>query len=222
MGLTRSEVVYELFLTNLPQGAFLASDVLALAPPIAGPLNQFLPTKTRSRTPTAGVLMLPLGRNVGRSSPNGSGTCAWRWVINLSLLPYVPPSLLQPFHRCLSAPRLPLATLLPRLACPGKPPASLGATLLLKLMGRYAAPRARSCARLKGVKKPMSRCGYSTTLRLSVEPGICHHTQRTPGRGIGLLAQASKGVSCERTKQFCQRDSSRLCCCSCCLLLAVE
>src|SRR6266567_1293055 len=33
--------------------------------------------------------------------------------------------------------------------------------------------------------------------RLSVEPGICHHAQRTPGGGIGLLAQASKSVSCE-------------------------
>src|SRR6266568_4203971 len=32
---------------------------------------------------------------------------------------------------------------------------------------------------------------------LSVKPGICYHAQRTPGGGLGLLAQARQRVSCE-------------------------
>src|SRR5713101_8029536 len=50
-----------------------------------------------------------------------------------------------------------------------------------------------------------------TPRRVPVEPGVCEHAQRTPGGGLGLLAQASERLSCDRTHQFCQRDSSRLC-----------
>jgi len=55
-----------------------------------------------------------------------------------------------------------------------------------------------------------------------LSPGVCHHAQRRPGGGLGLLAEASKSLSCERTEQLCQRDSSRLCRCSRCLLPALE
>src|SRR4051794_40834556 len=58
--------------------------------------------------------------------------------------------------------------------------------------------------------------------RLPLEPGVCRHAQRTPGGGIGLLAQASQSVSRNRTGQFCQRNSSRLCCGARCLLLTLE
>src|SRR5713101_704693 len=61
-----------------------------------------------------------------------------------------------------------------------------------------------------------------TPRRLPLEPGVCDHAQRTPGGGIGLLAQASQRVPCDRTGQLCQRDSSRLWRCSRCLLLALE
>jgi hypothetical protein len=50
IGYTHKGVVYELFFTRLPQDAFTASDVVALAPPIVGPLNQCLPMKTRRST----------------------------------------------------------------------------------------------------------------------------------------------------------------------------
>ncbi len=36
-----------------------------------------------------------------------------------------------------------------------------------------------------------------------LSPGVCHHAQRTPGGGIGLLAHASQSVPCERTGQLC-------------------
>ena len=48
IGRTRKDVIYELFFTHLPQGAFTASDVVALAPPIVAPLNRCLPMKTSS------------------------------------------------------------------------------------------------------------------------------------------------------------------------------
>src|SRR6266566_6266828 len=41
---------------------------------IVGPLNRCLPMKTRSKTPTAGVLMRPPDKKRGRLSRNGSGT----------------------------------------------------------------------------------------------------------------------------------------------------
>jgi hypothetical protein len=47
-----------------------------------------------------------------------------------------------------------------------------------------------------------------------LSPGVCDHAQRTPGGGFRLLAQARQSLSCGRTEQFCQRDSSRLCRCS--------
>ncbi len=68
VGLTRSGVVDELFFTNLPRGAFTAADVVALAPPIVGPLNLPLPMKTRNRTRTAGALTPLAARNAGKSS----------------------------------------------------------------------------------------------------------------------------------------------------------
>ena len=36
-----------------------------------------------------------------------------------------------------------------------------------------------------------------------LSPGLCRHAQRTPGGGIGLLAQASQSLSRHRTGQFC-------------------
>src|SRR5260221_2972965 len=61
-----------------------------------------------------------------------------------------------------------------------------------------------------------------TPRRLLLEPGVCHHAQRTPGGGIGWVAQASKSVSRNRTGQLCQRESSRCCCCARCLLLTLQ
>src|SRR5437588_11018432 len=48
----------------------------------------------RSRTPTGGVLMHPLDKKRGRLSRNGSGTCAWNWVMYLSRPRCARPSLL--------------------------------------------------------------------------------------------------------------------------------
>ncbi len=135
------------------------------------------------KTPTAGVLMPPVGRNAGRSSHNGSGTCAWSWAISLSLLPCAPPSLLRPFQRRLSVRLAPLVTLLPRLVCPGKLGASRGATLLLKLMAPCAAPLARRYTRLNSAEKPMAPCGCSTLpgLEMVVAVGCASSVSGTAG-----------------------------------------
>jgi hypothetical protein len=145
------------------------------------------------KTPTAGVLMPPVGRNAGRSSHNGSGTCAWSWAISLSLLPCAPPSLLQPFQRRLSARLPPLATLLPRLACPGKPGASRGATLLLKLMAPCAALLASRCTRPNSAEKPMAPCGCFMPPGLEiVVPVDCASSVS----GTGVARKSRVGSAC--------------------------
>jgi hypothetical protein len=55
--------------------------------------------KTRSKTPTGGVLMRPLDKKPGRLSRNGCGTCAWNWGICLSRRRCARPSLLLPSKR---------------------------------------------------------------------------------------------------------------------------
>ena len=69
---------------------------------------------------------------------------SWSWAISLSLLPCAPPSLLQPFQRRLSARLPPLATLLPRLACPGKLGGSRGATQAPQADGTLRCPGGKS------------------------------------------------------------------------------
>ena len=69
---------------------------------------------------------------------------SWNWAISLSLLPCAPPSLLQPFQRHLSARLPPLATLLPRLACPGKPGASQGAARAPQTDGTLRCPAGKT------------------------------------------------------------------------------
>lgn len=162
VGLKRGGVVYELFLTKLPQQAFTASDVVALSLH-RGAFEPTLADEDQEQDEgLAGVLTPPVARNAGRSSRNGCGTCAWSWAISSRQHPCAPLSLLQPFLRRLSSPRTPLATLLPKRACPGKLGASRGATLLLKLMGHCAVPLARHCARPNSAEKPMAHCGCST------------------------------------------------------------
>jgi hypothetical protein len=51
---------------------------------IVGRVPRCLPMKTRSETPTAGVLMPPLDKKLGRLSRNGSLPCAWNWGMCLS------------------------------------------------------------------------------------------------------------------------------------------
>src|SRR5260221_1746365 len=96
------------------------------------------PMKTWSKTRIAGVLTLPAGRKPGRSSRNGSGTCAWSWDISLSLSRCAPPSLLPLCPRPKSSSLPPRAMASPRLPHPGKLAASLGRTSSSSLTGRCA------------------------------------------------------------------------------------
>jgi hypothetical protein len=89
IGTLRDGLIYELFLTKLPQEAFTSSDVVALASRIVGPSKR--PSQMRTRI--VGVLMPPADKKPGRSSHNGCGTCASNWGIGLNLLQCAPPSL---------------------------------------------------------------------------------------------------------------------------------
>ena len=94
VGITREGVVYELFLTQLPQQAFTAADVVALASSIEALSRMPWLMKIKNKIPTAGVVMAPVVRNAGKSSPNGCGTFGWNWAINWRLRLRAPPSLL--------------------------------------------------------------------------------------------------------------------------------
>lgn len=82
IGIQRDGLIYELFLTKLPQQAFTASDVVALASSIVVPLRPHSPTRIWSKTRTVGVLILLADKKPGRSSRSGSGTSVWSWGIN--------------------------------------------------------------------------------------------------------------------------------------------
>ena len=55
VGVIRDGVVSELFLTNLPQSAFTASDVVSLYAAPVGPLKRPWKTKTSNKSRTAGA-----------------------------------------------------------------------------------------------------------------------------------------------------------------------
>jgi hypothetical protein len=74
--------------------------------------------RTRSKTPTAGVVTRLLDKKPGRPSRSGCGTCGWNWVMCLSRLRYARPPLLPPYPRpegssppprAMASPRLPPA-----------------------------------------------------------------------------------------------------------------
>jgi hypothetical protein len=79
VGLTRSGLVYERCFTNLPQGAFTAADVVALAPPIAGPLNPPLPIRDQEQDPDRWCSHSPCGQQAWQL------VCQWVWNLRLEL-----------------------------------------------------------------------------------------------------------------------------------------
>src|SRR5437764_4845385 len=116
----------------------------------------------RSKTPTAGVLMRPLDKKPGRLSRNGSGTCAWNWVICLSPLRYARPSLLLPSKRSQrnKGPDKVMASL--RLPCPGKRGVSRGRTSPSNPTECCTAQMARRYAQPSSAVTPMAVCACST------------------------------------------------------------
>src|SRR6266536_2430408 len=79
-----------------------------------------LPMKMTNRTPIAGAVMHRLDKKPGKSSVNGSGTCAWNWAISLSPLRCAPPRLLLPSPLSHRTRLLPRAMLPLRWACAGR------------------------------------------------------------------------------------------------------
>ncbi len=88
IGTTRGEVVYELFFTALPVGAFTPADVMDLYLHRGHSRRSSL-MRIKNKTLTAGVLIRPAGRSSGRSSRSGSGICAFPWDMLSIPLPCV-------------------------------------------------------------------------------------------------------------------------------------
>jgi len=162
---------------------------------IVGPLNRCLPMKTRSKTPTGGVLMRPLDKRRGRLSRNGSGTCAWNWVMCLRRRRCARPSLLPPSQRPQRSNHLCRAMASRRLPCPGKRGVSLGRTSPSNPTGCCTVRLARCCVQPSSAVKPMAVCAYSTA----------------PGYLIVAAAQSVRSVS-GTGKQPRSRVASVYCC----------
>jgi hypothetical protein len=69
------EWVYELFITTLPIAGFLVEDVLDLYHGRGADRGQCSLMKTSKKIQTAGAPTPSVGRNSGKLSVNGSGTC---------------------------------------------------------------------------------------------------------------------------------------------------
>ena len=96
-----------------------------------------LPIKTWSWTQIAGVVMLHVVKNYGKSSASGYGTFAWSWVTSLLPNRCAQPSLLLPSHLRKQRP-LPHGDFArQKWLCPGKLVASRGETSLFSPMARY-------------------------------------------------------------------------------------
>jgi hypothetical protein len=93
----------------------------------------------RSKIPIAGAVTPPVGKKHGRSSVNGSGTCAWNWAITCTLILSALPSVHLHTRRRPLLPLLHRALRPPLSPHPGKPVASRAQTLFSSPMGRCAA-----------------------------------------------------------------------------------
>jgi len=129
------------------------------------------PWKTRSLSPTAGVVTRPGDKKPGRSWLSGSGTSAWSWGIDFRLNRCAPPSLHLPSHRSMSTrPRVRPHLLPPRPPrgmrhlpplLPGKLAASPVQTFHSNLMGPFGVQQATSWSLMSDVKKSMAVCASS-------------------------------------------------------------
>src|SRR6266702_4548734 len=127
IGHTRKGVVYELFFTHLPQEAFTASDVVALAPPIVAPLNRCLPICDQEQDPDRWCSHAPgFPRSLADRLAMGPRTCAWNWGMCLSRRRCARPSLLPPSQRLQRSRRLCRAMASLQSPCPGKRVVSQG------------------------------------------------------------------------------------------------
>ncbi|HEU5383850.1 MAG TPA: hypothetical protein VFV38_51275 [Ktedonobacteraceae bacterium] len=109
VGLRRLGVVSERFLSNLPQGAFTASDVVSLSLH-RGAFETALEDEDIEQEPDRWCgATPPAGRKPGRSWLNGRGTSAWSWDTSWHLSQCAPLHLLLPRLLPLSSPCPPQA-----------------------------------------------------------------------------------------------------------------
>src|SRR5947209_10376304 len=146
---------------------------------LVGPLNQCLPMKIRSKTPTGGVVTRPLDRKPGRLSRNGSGISVWSWVICLHRRRCARPSLLLPSPRPQRNKDQGKAMASLRLPCPGKRGVSRARTSPSNPTECCTVQRARRCAQPSSKALLMAVCACSTA----------------PGSASVVAAQSVRSVS---------------------------
>src|SRR6266581_4382849 len=162
IGHTRQGVVYELFFTHLPQDAFTASDVVALAPPIVAPLNRCLPICDQEQDPDRWCSHAPgFPRSVADRLAMGPRTCAWNWGMCLSRRRCARPSLLPPSQRLQRSRRLRRAMASLQSPCPGKRVVSQGKISPFSPTGRCPVRLASRLWPTSDAEKPMEAYAWS-------------------------------------------------------------
>jgi len=171
VGLTRDGVVYELFLTNLPQNAFISSDVVSLYLH-RGAFETALEDEDEEQDPDRWCSHSAWGELAWQI------VAQWTWNLRLELGHQLKP---EPLRTTEFAPALPpqnehvpTRPTSPPASAPasgyappatatrlGKLAASPGPTFPFNLMGRFGVPQAISWFRMNGVEKAMAVCGWS-------------------------------------------------------------
>lgn len=166
VGVERNGIVYELFLTMLPQGAFTAADVVTLYLH-RGSFENALSDEDTEQDPDRWCSHTAWGQECWQIVAQWVWNEArWNWVIASILIQCARRSLLLPSWLG----RLQLPTRLlrcrgmgqPKSLWAGKQAASLVVTLLSSRMAPYAALPTRSSQRMSGVGKPMGACVWCT------------------------------------------------------------
>ena len=161
VGLTRSGLVYELFFTNLPQDAFMATDVVALYLH-RGAFEPILADEDVEQDPDRWCSHSPCGQEAWQIISQ------WVWNLRLELGHQLEPT---PRRTTEFAPAVkeqqafPRAMVRRRLPRPGKPAASRGETLCFSLMGPCAAPPSRRSLQPNGAVRLMAVCVWSMRRR---------------------------------------------------------
>ncbi len=128
---------------------------------IAVPLRMPLPMKTWNKILIVGAVIPPTVKKPGKSSANGSGTCAWNWATSFILTPYARPSLPLPPRRLSHTLLPPRAMLLPRWGYPGKRAASRVRTSFSSQMAPCVARQASRSLPMSDAGKRMEACAWS-------------------------------------------------------------
>jgi hypothetical protein len=220
VGITRADIVYELFFTNLPQQAFTAVDVVELYLH-RGAFEPTLADEDREQDPDRWCSHSACGQEAQAGWwHNGSGISASNWGIPSNPRSYARPSLLLLFHRHRHTRHLPQGMFLQRWAPHGKRVASRATISRSNPTGRSAVQQTKSFVFKSSAGKSMAASAWSTEpasavvvpakLARTVPVEWQRHCQATPGE---CAVASAPGGFCPAadSRDWSRREHRRTC-----------